>query len=83
LKLLKAGLVLHGAVHPIAVGLGLGGGPQGPVGIEQVRARQAAQVGAAGGDDRVDMVEIKLSYQNTIFNIARTMRIYRLVCSGV
>jgi len=36
--------------------LQLRGGPQGPIGVEQVGACQAAQVGPAGGDNRVYMV---------------------------
>src|SRR4051812_43991046 len=55
-ELLLAREVLH---RPGLRGVAeLRGGAEGPVGIGEVGAGQGAEVGAAGGDDRVDLVRL-------------------------
>src|SRR4051812_35855755 len=59
LHLLEAGVVLAGQREARATVALIGGGPEGPLWIGEMRARQAAKVGAAGGQDRIHMVDFK------------------------
>src|SRR3546814_12895100 len=52
-ELVAAGLVLHRPVH--AAPVVIGGGMQGEIGIGQMRPGQRAEIGAARGDDGVDL----------------------------
>src|SRR5688500_9323273 len=56
LELLFAGQILRrpGLLPPAK----LSRGPQRPVGITEVRPSQRNQVGTAGGDDRVDLIDV-------------------------